>query len=347
MKQELKLLKAIIADYTPDDYNYEPVEGSRKAKKSDYDHVDVIPVSDPNAATMAQKIVQYQAVLQLAQGAPQIYNLPQLHRQMLDVLGIRNAQKLIPLEDDQKPTDPIRENMNVLVGKPLKAFIYQDHDAHITAHTNFMKDPMTIQVIGQNPQAQLMAAALQAHIAEHFGFKYRQMIEQQLGAPLPYIKEDEDESLPEDYEVQISRLVAQASTQLLQQNQVAAAQQQAQQQAQDPIVQMQMEELQIKKAEQDRKSQRDQADIALENRRLDIEEQRTNGQLEIEGTKLGVQISKDKDVADRKSEFDSTKLGVDIAHKNSQIDVQKGQITAQLLAAQINANGNKKEDKEQ
>ena len=342
MKQELKLLKAIIADYTPEDYNYEPVEGSRKAKKSDYDHVDVIPVSDPNAATMAQKIVQYQAVLQLAQGAPQIYNLPQLHRQMLDVLGIRNAQKLIPLEDDQKPTDPIRENMNVLVGKPLKAFIYQDHDAHITAHTNFMKDPMTIQVIGQNPQAQMMAAALQAHIAEHFGFKYRQMIEQQLGAPLPYFKDEEEGSIPEEYEVQISRLVAQASSQLLQQNQAQAAQQQAQQQAQDPIIQMQQQELQIKAQDVQRKTQKDQADIALKQQQLQVERERIQSNETLESTKAGIKMSYDKDKLDRNVELDSVRTGVDMAHKKEQSANQKRQIAAQLMAAQMNSRNNKK-----
>jgi len=340
MKQELKLLKEIIRDYTPDSYPYEPVEGSRKAKKTDYDHVDVIPVSDPNAATMAQKIVQYQAVLQLAQGAPQIYNLPQLHRQMLDVLGIRNAQKLIPLEDDQKPTDPIRENMNVMIGKPLKAFIYQDQDAHLAAHQAFLQDPQVMAVIGQNPMAQQIMAAMQAHMAEHFGFKYRQQIEQQLGAPIPYSDNEEDEPLSQEYEVQLSRMVAKAAQQLTTQNQAAAAQQQAQQQAQDPIIQMQQQELQIKQAEQQRKAQRDQADIALENRRLDIEEQRTMGQLEIDGTRLGVQIEKDKDILDRKSEFDGTKLGVEMAHKKEQVDVQKGQIAAQLIAAEINAKGN-------
>ena len=340
MKQELKLLKEIIRDYTPDAYPYEPVEGSRKAKKSDYDHVDVIPVSDPNAATMAQKIVQYQAVLQLAQGAPQIYNLPQLHRQMLDVLGIRNAQKLIPLEDDQKPIDPIRENMNVMIGKPLKAFIRQDQDAHLAAHQAFLQDPQAMAIIGQNPMAQQIMAALQAHIAEHFGFKYRQQIEQQLGAPIPYSENEDDEPMPEEYEVQLSRMVAKAAQQLTMQNQAAAAQQQAQQQAQDPIIQMQQQELQIKQAEQARKAQRDQADIALENRRLDIEEQRTMGQLEIDGTRLGVQIEKDKDVLDRKSEFDGTKLGVELAHKKEQADIQKGQIAAQLIAAEINARGN-------
>jgi len=340
MKQELRLLKDIIRDYTPESYSYEPVDGRPRAKRSDYELVTVIPVSDPNAATMAQKIVQYQAVLQLAQGAPQIYNMPQLHRQMLDVLGIRNAQKLIPLEEDKKPKDPITENMDVLSQKPLKAFIYQDQDAHIAAHTNFLQDPTTAAVIGQNPLAQQMTAALQAHIAEHFGFKYRQMIEQQMGAPLPYMKDEDEDALPEDYEIQISRLVAQASTQLLAQNQAAAAQQQAQQQAEDPIVQMQMQELQIKAQEQQRKAQKDQVDAQLRVEQLAIERQRVEGQLEIEGTRLGANIEKDKTSLDRKSEFDGTKLGVDMAHKRQQIDAQKGQIAAQLIAAEMNARNN-------
>jgi len=312
MKQELGLLKDIIRDYTPEEYNYEPEEGSRKAKKSDYDMVAVIPVSDPNAATMAQKIVQYQAVLQLAQNAPQIYNLPQLHRQMLDVLGIRNAQKLIPLQEDQKPKDPITENMDVLTNKPLKAFIYQDHEAHIIAHTNFMKDPLTAQIIGQNPQAQLMAAALNAHIAEHFGFKYRQMIEQQLGAPLPYLK-DEDETIPEEYEVQLSRLVAQASAQLLQQNQAQAAQQQAQQQAQDPIIQMQQQELMIRAQDVQRKAQKDQADVQLKQEQINVERERIAAQVEIEGQKTGIKMAADKDKLDRQNEIEATKMGIDIA----------------------------------
>jgi hypothetical protein len=330
MKQELGLLKDIIRDYTPEEYNYEPEEGSRKAKKGDYDMVTVIPVSDPNAATMAQKIVQYQAVLQLAQGAPQIYNLPQLHRQMLDVLGIRNAQKLIPLQDDQKPKDPITENMDVLNNKPLKAFIYQDQDAHIMAHTNFLQDPTTAAIIGQNPQAQMMTAALQAHIAQHFGFKYRQQIEQQLGAPLPYLKDDE-ETIPEEYEVQISRLVAQASTQLLQQNQAQAAQQQAAQQAQDPIIQMQMQELQIKQQDVQRKMQKDQADVALKQEQLDIERERVMIQGELEGTKLGAKISKEKDEMDRREQVEGTRMGIDMANKKDRADIQKAQVLAQMM----------------
>jgi hypothetical protein len=321
MKQELKLLKEIIRDYTPEEYNYDPEEGSPKAKQSDYDLVEVIPVSDPNAATMAQKIVQYQAVLQLAQGAPQIYNLPVLHRQMLEVLGIRNAQKLIPLQEDHKPRDPISENMDAMQGKPLKAFITQDQDAHIMSHTNFLTDPMTAQVMGQNPMAQQITASLQAHIGEHYGFKYRQMIEQQLGAPLPYLKEDDDE-IPEEYEIQISRLVAQASTQLLQQNQAQAAQQQAQEQAQDPIIQMQMQELQIKAQEQQRKATKDQMDAQLEMEKLALEREKMENTFELEGHKLGAKVAKEKDAADRKEEYDGTRLGVDIAKTKEQHQLQ-------------------------
>jgi hypothetical protein len=274
MKQEFKLLKGIIRDYTDDEYSYQPDSAHPRIKRSDYDMVEVIPVSDPNAATMSQKVVQYQAVLQLAQGAPQIYDMPLLHRQMLEVLGIRNADKLIPSTDTQKPKDPISENMDVLSGKPLKAFIYQDQDAHITTHTSFLQDPMTAQIIGQNPMAQQIGAALQAHIAEHYGFKYRQMIEQKLGAPLP----DQDQDIPQDYEVAISRLVAQAAQQLTIQNQAQAAQQEAQQQAQDPIIQMQQAELQLKAQEVQRKAQKDQVDAELKAVQLGIEKERISAQ---------------------------------------------------------------------
>ena len=344
MKQELRLLKEIIRDYTPDEYSYVPEEGTPRAKKADYDMVDVIPVSDPNAATMAQKIVQYQAVLQLAQGAPQIYNLPQLHRQMLDVLGIRNAQKLIPLQEDQKPRDPISENMGALNGKPLKAFAYQDHDAHLMTHNSFLQDPMTQQVIGQNPMAQQIVASLQAHIAEHFGFKYRQQIEQQVGGPIPYLNDDE-ETMPQEYEIQLSRLVAQASQQLLQQNQAAMAQQQAQQQMQDPIIQMQMQELELKAKELDRKIQKDQADVVLRQEQLSIDRERVEIQGELEGTKLGAKIAKDKDELDRREQMEGTRMGIDMAHKKDQIDTQKGQIAAQLIAAQMNSAKQKKDSK--
>ena len=266
----MQLIRDIIRDYTPSEYPYEPEEGTSMAKQSDYDNVDVIPVSDPNASTMSQKVVQYQAALQLAQGAPQLYDLPQLHRQMLDVLGIKNAEKLVPLPEDQKPEDPISENMNALKGKPMKAFIYQDHDAHITVHMNMIQDPKIMQLIGQSPMAQQLQGAIMAHIADHLGFKYRKDVEMQMGVPLP----PPGEELPEDAEVQLSQLVAQASTQLLQQNKSQAAQQQAQQMAQDPVVQMQKEEIAIKGQEVQRKAQKDAAEIALRKEQQNIERER-------------------------------------------------------------------------
>ena len=274
MRQEFKLLKNIIRDYTPDKYNYKPESASPMVKRSDYDMVEVLPVSDPNSSTMAQKVVQYQAVMQMAQAAPQIYNLPKLHRQMLDVMGIKDAAKLVPLEDDEKPKDPVSENMNALKVKPLKAFLYQDHDAHILAHMTFLNDPTMAQIIGQNPKARAIAASLQAHIAEHYGFKYRVQIEQQLGAPLP----KPDAEIPEEYETQISRLVAQAAQQLSQNNLVAAAQKKAQQQAQDPIIQMQQQELQIKAQDAMRKAQKDQADVALKQAQIAVEQERIASQ---------------------------------------------------------------------
>ena len=277
MKEEFRLLKAIIRDYTPPDYSYEPEDGRPQAKQSDYDQVDVIPVSDPNAATMSQKVVQYQAVMQLAQSAPQLYDLPYLHRQMLEVLGVKNANKLVPLKDDMKPRDPVSENMDVLKGKPVKAFAYQDHQAHIATHRAFMQDPMTAQMIGQNPMANQMMSALQAHIADHYGYMYRNLVEQQVGAPIPTF-DDEDKQIPEEIEVALSRLVAQASQQVLQQNQAAAAQQQAQQQAQDPIIQMQMQELQLKAQDLQRKTAKDQTDAQLKAQQQQIEMERIAAQ---------------------------------------------------------------------
>jgi hypothetical protein len=318
MKQELRLLKDIIRDYTPEDYSYEPVEGDRKAKKADYDMVTVIPVSDPNAATMSQKVVQYQAVLQLAQQAPQLYDLAQLHRQMLDVLGVKNAAKLVPLDDDQKPKDPISENMEAIKGKPLKAFIYQDHDAHIAAHQAFMTDPMVAKTIGQNPQANLIMASLQAHIAEHLGFQYRAQIEKQMGVALPA----PDKELPEDVEVQLSRLVAQASQQLLQIHQGQAAQQQIQQQQQDPLIQMQMQELQIKQQEVQRKAQKDQADIQARMAQLDVERQRIQTQQQTDALRLEAEIVKtDKQTANQQ-EMERLRLGIDVAKAAAQLDKQ-------------------------
>ena len=322
-KQEIGLLRDIIRDYTPDEYNYEPVEGSRKAKKSDYDMVAVIPVSDPNAATMAQKIVQYQAVLQLASQAPQLYDMANLHRQMLEVLGIKNAEKLIALDEDKKPKDPISENMDALNNKPLKAFIYQDHDAHLAAHQAFLQDPQTAAIIGQNPLANQITAALQAHMAEHYGFKYRQMVEQQMGAPLP----KPDEQLPEEYEIQISRMVAQASQQVLQQNQQQAAQQQAQEQMQDPIIQMQMQELQIKSQEVERKRAKDQADSALRQKQLEIENKRIEVNAELEGAKLGAKVAESKEAKQDKQQLEGVKLGIDIAKNKEKTMLELARLT--------------------
>jgi len=283
MRQEFSLLKVIIADYTPESYDYEPEEGSRAAKKSDYDDIDVIPVSDPNASTMAQKIVQYQAVLQLAQQAPQLYNLPLLHRQMIEVLGVKNVQKLIPMAIDQKPADPVTENQNVLMMKPVKAFGYQDHEAHIAVHMAAMQDPKIMSLLQNNPQAPQLQAAMLAHVNEHIGFQYRREIEKQLGMNLPVQKEndmgaEENDDLSPEVEAQMSPLLAQAAQRLLAQNQQQAAQQQAQQQAQDPIIQMQMQELQLKAQEQQRKATKDATDAQLKLKQLEIEAQRVETQ---------------------------------------------------------------------
>jgi len=303
-KQELGLLRDIIRDYTPAEYDYEPEEGSPKAKRSDYDLVAVIPVSDPNAATMAQKIVQYQAVIQLAQQAPQIYDLPQLHRQMLDVLGIKNAEKLVPLPDDEMPVDPISENMNALNGKPLKAFITQDQQAHIAAHQMFMQDPLVMKTIGQNPQANMIMAALQSHIADHLGFHYRTMIEKQMGVPMP----PPNEHLPDDVEVQLSRLVAQASAQVMQANTAEAQQAQNQQMAQDPLVQIQQQEMQIKGAEQQRKQQKDQTDAQLKAAQQQIERERIQTQKQIDMTRIQTDYVKSKEELDAHNKLEQQRM---------------------------------------
>jgi hypothetical protein len=321
MKQEFKLLKNIIRDYTPEEYAYEPMDALPPAKRSDYDMVEVIPVSDPNAATMSQKVVQYQAVLQLAQTAPQLYDLPLLHRQMLEVLGIKNAAKLVPTEDDQKPTDPVSENMDMFTGKPVKAFIYQDHAAHITVHMTALQDPITAQILGQNPQAQQVGAAFMAHIMEHFAFQYRKNVEEKIGVPYP----KPNEEMPEDMEVEISRLAAAGAQKLLQANQAMMAQQQAQQQAQDPIVQMQQQELQLKQAEIQRKAQKDQADAQLKAAQIETERMRIQTQSEIDGARLGAQIAKDRTEQQFKQavqavdqEIEGARLGVQIAQQKAQ-----------------------------
>jgi hypothetical protein len=293
LKQELKLLKGIIRDYTPDEYDYQPDIGTRFAKQSDYDNCDVIPVSDPNAATMSQKVVQYQAVLQLAQQAPQLYDLGQLHRQMLEVLGIKNAKKLVKIEDDQMPEDPITENMNILNMKPVKAFLYQDHEAHIQVHMNAMKDPKIAALVGQNPQAQAIQAAALAHIQQHLAFEYRKQMEQLMQIPLPN-PEDDEEIIPRDQEVQLSIMAAQASDVLLQRNQTEIAAQQAEQAKQDPVIQMQAQELQLKQAEEQRKSAKDQADVQEAAQRLELERERIASQERIAAAQIQAKVGKDQ-----------------------------------------------------
>jgi hypothetical protein len=282
-KQELKLLVRIIEDYTDPAYDYQPEEGRRTARKEDYSQVDIIPVSDPNAATMSQRVVQYQAVIQMAQMAPDIYDLPQLHRRMLEVLGIKNAEKIVPLPDDQKPRDPVSENMAVLKGEPVKAFMYQDHQAHIQVHMAAINDPLIAQLIGQNPRAPQIQAAMMAHIGEHVAFAYRQRIEQQLGMPLP----PEDEKLPPEVETALSGMMAQAAQQVLMQNQQQAAQQQAQQQMQDPVLQMQQQELAIRKQEADIKAQKVQGDQAIAQQKLKQDAAETAAKLALEARKDG------------------------------------------------------------
>jgi len=327
MKQEFQLLKDIIRDYTPEEYEYEPEEGDRMAKKSDYDMVYVLPVSDPNAATMAQKVVQYQAALQLAQTAPQLYDLPILHRQMLDVLGIKNYQKLVPLPEDMKPRDPITENQNLLSGKPVKAFLYQDHQAHITSHQSMMQDPHIGMLLQSNPQlAQQIQAAVAAHVFEHLGMEYRKQIEDKMGVALPPPPENEDEEekgMSPEMEVQISRMAAQAAQQVLQESQQSAKQQQAQQQAQDPIIQLQQQEVQIKMQEQQRKAQKDQQDFQIKQLQLQIEQQRIAAQQETEGAKMAIQAQLAKSKERTQQETDGARLAIDIGKTREQHAHQK------------------------
>ena len=320
MRQEFRLLKAIIADYTPEEYDYDPVDGSRRAKKSDYDMVAVIPVSDPNAATMAQKIVQYQAALQLAQTAPQLYNLPLLHRQMIEVLGIKNAAKLIPIEDDAKATDPVQENQNVLTGKPAKAFIEQDHQAHIAVHTSMLQNPKIMGLIQQTPQGQALVAAMMAHINEHLAYAYRKEVEQTVGLLLP--TEEQGKNMAPEVAAQVAQLAAQASTRMTQQAQSQAAQQQAQQQAQDPLIQMQQQELQIKMQELQLKVQKQQVDAAAKADQLRIEESRIAAQKEIAAMQVGASAAAAKDKLQKQQLLEGTKIGADIAKHRAQMAMQ-------------------------
>ena len=325
MKQEFKLLKGIIRDYTPKEYSYDPDVGDRRAKQADYDNVDVIPVSDPNAATMSQKVVQYQAVMQMAQANPQIYDLPELNRQMLEVLGIKNVGKLIPSAEDQKPKDPVAENMAIINGKPVKAFIYQDHQAHIQVHMAAMQDPKIQQMVGQNPMAQQIQSAAMAHINEHVAFEYRKQIEEQLGVPLP----DYDQDLPEDVEVEISKLMAQAAGKLLAKDQNEVQQQQIQQQQQDPIIQMQQQELQLKAQDLQIKQQKTQADIEIEQARLAIEKMRVESQERIAGATLGAQTVKDNKALEAKQFAEGTRLGIDAVKSHNEQELRKEQAQMQ------------------
>lgn len=350
MKQEFKLLAAIIRDYTPEEYSYEPEVGGRKAKKSDYDNVDILPVSDPNAATMSQKVVQYQAVLQLSQAAPQIYDLPYLHRQMIETLGVRNANKIVPAVDDQKPVDPVTENMNIMNGKPVKAFYYQDHEAHLQVHMMAMQDPKIMQIVGQNPQAQAIMAAGAAHVMEHVAFQYRKEIEKQLGANLPPMPDAEkDENyLPEAAEVQVSQLAAQAAAKLLQKDQAEAQAAQAQEQAQDPVIQMQQMELQlrqqelqiqqqkvqlaeqkmqmdaqVKMADQQRKDKELQIDAALKADEIELRQLEISNRQQIEAAKMGADIQKHKANLAAKQQAEGVRMGIDIAKAKESAEFQR------------------------
>jgi hypothetical protein len=332
MKQEFKLLSGIIRDYTPDDYSYDPVEGNRMAKRSDYDMVEVIPVSDPNAATMSQKVVQYQAVMQMAQANPQIYDLVELNKQMLEVLGVKNIGKLIPGAGEEKPKDPVSENMNIINGKPAKAFLHQDHQAHITVHMSAMQDPKIQQMIGQNPQAQAIQAAAMAHINEHLAFEYRRQLEEQLGATLP----DPDSPMPEETEATMSPLLAQAAQQLLAKNQGEVQQQQAQQQAQDPLVQMQQAELQLKAQEIQLKAEKTKADIAADQVRLQIEQMRIESQERIAGAQIGAKAAQDKENLQAKQLAEGVKAGMKAVSDERNREVQEAQIEANKEAQRAN-----------
>ena len=327
MKQEFKLLKVIIADYTPAEYEYDPVDANRRAKKEDYDAVDVIPVSDPNAATMAQKIVQYQAVLQLAQSAPQLYNLPLLHRQMIEVLGIKNAEKLVPVDDDAVPTDPIQENQNVLMGKPVKAFMEQNHQAHIQVHMSAIQNPKIQQMLQMNPAAQAIMAAAMAHVNEHVAFEYRRQVEQAMGMALP--SEDQNKQVSPELADQIAMLAAKASQQILQQAQQESQQQQAQQKMQDPVVQMQMQELQLRQQDLQLKAQKQAADAAAKADQIEIEKSRIAAQKEIAAMQVGATAAAARDKVQKQQQTDGMRMGVEIAKHKAQMAVQNAQRMSQ------------------
>jgi hypothetical protein len=319
MKEEFKLLKNIIRDNTPGEYDYVPQGGNRKAKREDYDMVDVIPVSDPNSATMAQRIMQYQAVIQLSQSAPQIYDLPQLHRQMIEVLGVKNAEKLVPVEDDMTPRDPVSENMAFLTGKPTKAFIYQDHDAHIAVHVAMMQDPLLMAQIGQTPQAAKMQAEIAAHISEHLAFAYRKKIEEQLGVPMPAPNAE----LPEEAETMIAKMTAMAAQQVLAQSKGEAQQKQSQAQMQDPVMQMQKAELDIKKQEADIKAMKVRGELQLKSEELGLKAQEN-----------AAKVGEDPQLASQRLQMEISQLqeahAIEMAGKQQQLQAQQQMATQQL-----------------
>jgi hypothetical protein len=321
LKRELKLIKELIRDYTDPNYEYDPEYGTRKAKHEDYDKVDLIPVSDPNAATMSQRVVQYQAVIQMAQMAPEIYNLPELHRSMLGVLGIKNAEKLVPLEDDMKPKDPVSENMDILRCEPVKAFFYQDHEAHIQVHMAAAQDPMIQQLVGQNPKAPQIMAAMSAHISEHVAYAYRQKIEQQLGMPLP----PEDDDLPPEIETALSGMMAQAAQQVLIQNQAQVAQQQAQQQAQDPMFQLQQQELQIKQKEVDLKEKKLATDAAAKADELELKKEQMQATMQLKGVELGLRTRAEQARDTAANEKEGLRIGADIARTRAEQSMRANQ----------------------
>lgn len=332
MKQEFKLLAGIIRDYTPDEYSYDPEVGNRSAKRSDYDMVEVIPVSDPNAATMSQKVVQYQAVMQMAQAHPQIYDMVELNKQMLEVLGVKNIGKLIPAAADEKPKDPVAENMAILNGKPVKAFMYQDHEAHIMVHQAAMQDPKIAQLVSQNPQAKAIQAAALAHMNEHIAFQYRRDIEAQLGVDLPEM----DEGIPKELEVELSRLTAKAAQQLLAKNQQEVQQQEAQKQAQDPLVQMQQKELAIKEQEAQAKAAKIAADAMIDAKKLELEQQKIMSNERIAGAQLGAKAAQQQSELEAKQLAEGAKVGM------KAVSDERNRETQIMLAKQNRANNQPK-----
>jgi len=329
MRQEFKLLKGIIRDYTSPDYSYTPVDGDAAVKKEDYDMVEVIPVSDPNAATMSQKVVQYQAVMQLAQQNPDLYDMVALNRQMLEVLGVKNIDTLLPDKNNVAPADPVTENMNILNQKPVQAFIYQDHEAHLVTHMSFRDDPKIRQMVGQNPQAGAMLAAMEAHIAEHLAFEYKKQVEEQLGVPLPNV--NEENPIPEEYEVEISRLASEAAKKLLQKDIAEAQQQQAEQQAQDPMLAMQQKELQLKEMEIQARNQKTLADIEIDRAKVELEKMKIESTERVAGAKLGAEVTAGKDKLNAEELRQGVKLGMDALMQEKKLETE---ITKQVINKQ-------------